>query len=397
MIKSGVGVSTNTDSYVAGVDACQLAVNDLAGAEPKLVIVFASVSFTQEDILRGVRSVVPKALIIGSSSSGEIATAGPLSKHSVVVMAIAGEGLATASGRGDIKKDGPVQAGKDAAKQVKDALGDNMKLLIMMPDILAGNGADTVRGVQEIVGANFPVVGGASGDDFQFKQTFQYLNDEVTSGTVVCVGLGGDFTFGIGVKHGWLPIGVPRKVTKSTGAVLHEIEGKPAIDLYKDYFGEAEAETLKNETLAHLAVLYPIGMRRENSDEFLIRDPLSVDANGSITCAAEVPEGSEVQLMIGSQDEAIKIAKQAAEHAKEDLQGVAPAAIIIFNCIARNKLFGDRAGDEITVIKDAIGSSVPVAGFYTYGEQAPINGEVRDIKRCNTQFHNETVVILTLG
>jgi hypothetical protein len=396
MLKSGVGVSTNAESYVAGVDACQAAVNELGGAAPKLAIVFASVSFIQQDVLRGARSVVPGVLVVGSSSSGEIATQGPLSKHSVVVMVIAGD-LSVAHGRGDIKKDGPFAAGSSAAKQVKEAMGDSLKLLLMIPDILAGNGADTVRGVQEVVGKNFPVVGGASGDDFQFKQTYQYVNDEVTSGTVVCVGLGGDFAFGIGVKHGWLPIGVPRKVTKAEGAVLHEIDGKPAIDLYNDYFGEAEAEALKKETLAHLAVLYPIGMRREGSEEFLIRDPLSVDVNGSITCAAEVPEGAEVQLMIGSQDEAIKIAKEAAAHAKEDLQGVAPAAIIIFNCIARNKLFGDRAGDEIAAIKGAIGEQVPVAGFYTYGEQAPINGEVRDIKKCNTQFHNETVVILALG
>lgn len=397
MITSGVGMSAHAESYVAGVDACQSAITALNGAEPKFVMVFASVAFVQEDILRGIRSVAPDALLVGSSSSGEIATMGPLAKHSVVVMAVAGDDLKVASGRGDIKKEGPVAAGSGAAKQVKDALGEDLKLLIMLPDVLVGNGADTVRGVQEVVGKNFPVVGGASGDDFHFKQTFQYLNDEVTSGTVVCLGLGGSFSFGIGVKHGWLPIGVPRTVTKAAGAVVHEIDGKPAINLYSDYFGETETEKLRGETLAPLAVLYPIGIRRPESEEFLIRDPLSVDEHGSITCAAEVPEGSEIQLMIGSQDDAIKVAKEAAEHAKEDLQGTPPAAIIIFNCIARDKLFGDRAGDEISTIQNALGPAVPLAGFYTYGEQAPIGGEVRDVKRCNPQFHNETVVILALG
>ncbi|MHB8660603.1 MAG: FIST signal transduction protein [Minisyncoccota bacterium] len=397
MLKAGVGVSADADSYVAGVDACQTALTTLGGTKPKLVIVFASVAFIQADVLRGVRSVAPDALLVGSSSSGEIATMGPMAKHSVVVMAIAGDDLKVASGRGDIKKDGSSAAGSQAAKQVKDVLGDDLRLLIVMSDVLIGNGADTVRGIQKIVGEHLPIVGGASGDDFRFKETFQYLNDEVTSSTVVCLGLGGSFSFGIGVKHGWLPIGIPHRVTKVDGAVVHEIDGKPAIDLYRDYFGDAEVEKLKGETMAPLAVLYPMGMRQKDSDEFLLRAPLSVDEHGSVTCGAEVPPDSEIQLMIGSQDDAIKVAKEAAEHARGDLQGAPPVAILIFNCVARNKLFGDRAGDEIAVIQNTFGPSVPLAGFYTYGEQAPINGEVRDVKRCNAQFHNETVVILALG
>ncbi len=342
------------------------------------------------------RSVTGEAIVIGSSSSGEIATAGPLAKHSVVVMVMAGDALQVAVGRGDVAQDGPQQAGMAAARAVKESLGDGLKLFIMMPDVLAGNGADTVRGVQKVLGEHFPVVGGASGDDFRFEKTYQYLNGEVTSGTVVCVGLGGSFSFGIGVRHGWLPIGLPRMVTKADGAVIHEIDGKPAIDLYRDYFGDAEAEKLKQETLARLAVLYPIGVRVPDQHEYLIRDPLSVDEHGSITCAAEVPQGAAVQLMLGSRDGAIAVAREAAEHAKTEL-GVQPKAVLIFNCIARNKLFGEQAGDEIAAIQSVLGFGVPLAGFYTYGEQAPINGETRDFARCNPQFHNETVVILTLG
>lgn len=396
MMKSGVGVSAAEDGYSAGIEAAQAAVQQLGARAPELVIVFASVQFSQNELLRGVRSVTGDALLVGSSSSGEIATSGPLTKHSVVVMVIAGEELRVSVGRGDIAKDGPRQAGAQAARVAKDALADDLQLLIMLPDVLAGNGADAVRGVQEVVGEHFPIVGGASGDDFRFERTYQYLNGEVTSGTIVCVGLGGALSFGIGVRHGWLPIGLPRTVTKAEGAVIHEIDGKPAIDLYRDYFGDEEAENLKRETLARLAVLYPIGMRAQNQTEYLIRDPLSVDDHGSITCAAEVPQGADVQLMLGSRSDAIAVAKEAAEHAKEELR-TSPQAVLIFNCIARSKLFGDHAGDEISAIQSVLGHDVPLAGFYTYGEQAPINGETRDFARCNPQFHNETVVILALG
>ena len=64
---------------------------------------------------------------------------------------------------------------------------------------------------------------------------------------------------------------------------------------------------------------------------------------------------------------------------------------------SRNKLFGDKSGDEIKAIQEAIGNQVPLIGFYTYGEQAPLGGEVKNIEKCNSAFHNETVVICVLA
>jgi hypothetical protein len=260
-----------------------------------------------------------------------------------------------------------------------------------------GNGADIVRGVLASLGEHFPVVGGASGDDFKFEKTYQHLNDKVYSGVVVGFGWVGDFELGIGVKHGWVPIGTPKKVTRSNGSVIHELDGKPAISIYDEYFGEKEASVLRTETLAKLAVSYPLGMKVDGSDEMLIRDPLTVDANGSITCAAEIPQDSSIQLMLGSRDEAIKVAGIAAQNAVEQLNGAKPKAVIIFNCIARNKLFGEHSGEEIKEIQKSVGSDTPLIGFYTYGEQAPLGGEVRNIEQCNTAFHNETVVIAVVG
>jgi hypothetical protein len=391
-----VGISDGEDSYAVGANAANDAVSKL-GESPDLFIVFASVQYDQEKMLSGVRSVAKEALIVGSSTAGEITTAGPAKKHSVSVMAIKSPDIKFYAGVGENIKDGPREAGKKVAEEVKKLSSEKLNAFIMFPDVLAGNGADTVRGVLDSLGEHFPVVGGASGDDFKFIKTYQYLNDKVYSGAVVGLGLSGSFKMGIGVKHGWIPISTPMKVTKSSGSVLHELDGQPAINIYKNYFGEEEARQLQEETLAKLAITYPLGMVMAGSEEMLIRDPISVDQHGSITCAAEIPEGSNIQLMIGSREEAIKVAKKAAENAVAQLEGSAPKAVIVFNCIARNKLFGEHAGDEISAIQEAVGSDTPLIGFYTYGEQAPFGGEVRNIEKCNPAFHNETVVICALG
>lgn len=397
-IKAGVGIAEGNDSYASGVNAAQDAVDKLGASDPDAVMVFASVRYEQEKMLAGVRSVSKNALLVGCSTAGEITTDGPAKRHSVVVMAFKTAGIKWYAGVGEgIAKSARAAGARAAAEVARQASGGILNAFMMFPDALAGNGADTVRGVLDTLGAHFPVVGGAAGDDFEFKKTFQYLNDKVYSGAVIGLGLQGTFKIGIGVKHGWVPIGTPKKVTKSNGAILHELDGKPAIKIYEEYFGAERAKELKTEALAKLAITYPLGMHVAGSDELLIRDPLTVDENGSITCAAEIPEGSEIRLMIGSREEAVKVAKQAAARAVEDLHGSAPKAVIIFNCIARNKLFGERGGEEIDAIQEVVGRATPLIGFYTYGEQAPLGGEVHHINQCNTAFHNETVVICVLA
>ena len=390
-------MSYGEDAYAVGVNACQDAIEQLGDKNPDLLILFSSVKYDQEKMLSGVRSVAPNALLIGSSTSGEIITSGPVKERSISIMAIKSPEVKYFTGVGENISAGAREAGKVAADKVKAQAGSDLKAFVMIPDVLVGNGADIVRGVLDSLGSHFPVVGGASGDDFAFKKTFQYVNDNIYSGSVVGLGLTGNFKMGIGVKHGWIPVGEPMKITKSSGAVIYEINNAPAIKIYEDYFGKEEAKILHTEPLAKLAITYPLGMKVAGSDELLIRDPMTVDEHGSITCAAEMPEGSEVRLMVGSKEEAVRVAKIAAEDAVAQLGGSTPKAVIIFNCIARNKLFGDRSGEEITAIQEAVGKEVPLIGFYTFGEQAPLGGEVRNIEKCNSAFHNETVVICVLA
>jgi len=396
-LKAGVGFGQGEDSFVAGANACQEALAPLGGEAPDVAIVFSSVEYDQEKMLAGVRSVSGNALVVGASTAGEITTEGPLPKHSIAVMLMKSDTMKFVGGLGEDIAADPRAAGERGADDVKAKAGTDLKAFMMFPDVLVGNGADIVRGVLDSLGEHFPVVGGAAGDDFKFVKTYQYLNDKVYSGAMVGLGLTGDFKIGIGVKHGWVPIGVPLKVTRSEGSVLHELDGKPAISIYEDYFGEEEAKQLRTDTLAKLAITYPLGMKVEGSDEMLIRDPITVDAKGSITCAAEIPTGAEIQLMVGSKEEAVKVAKEAAQNAVAQLDGAQPKAVIIFNCIARSKLFGETSGTEIMAIQEAVGADVPLIGFYTYGEQAPLGGEVRNINKCNPAFHNETVVICVLA
>ncbi|MFH0852237.1 MAG: FIST N-terminal domain-containing protein [bacterium] len=391
-IYAGVGRSSSPDPKAAGDQATQAALRQL-NQKPNILIVFSSVVYDQQKLIEGIKGVSPDTPIAGCSDAGEITTDGPTTK-SVAVMALASPDVKFIIGIGHGVKADSRGVGKAVAEDIKNKTSEPISLFVMFPDGVNGNGADIVRGVQDVFGKNFPIMGGSAGDDFAFKKTFQYFNGEVLSDSVVAVGFSGQFSFGVGVRHGWEPIGLPMKVTKSEGAVLKELDGKPALKIYEDSFGK-QAEDLIKEPLANLAYTYPLGMSVEGSDEFLIRDAVLANEKGEITCAAEIPEGKEVRLMLGDRDKAIVAAKEAAESAKEQIGGKRPDAIFVFNCIARYKLLGPKIGDEIKAIQKVFGETVPMIGFYTYGEQAPLGGKLGP--DCNSCFHNETIALLAFS
>lgn len=380
-----IGKSKTTEGMAAGREAAAACLIGLSQS-PDLLVLFCSLRFVQEQVLLGIRTIFPLTPIIGCSSAGEIFNSEG-EEASVVLAALQGISAQLQSG-GNIAED-PLAAGRLLGERLR---ADAAQLLMILSDGVAGDGGALVQGVREGLGKIVPMVGGAAGDEFLFEKTYQYCHAAVLTQTAVGAALSGDFTFGIGVRHGWDPVGLPAKVTKSRGHRLYELNGVPAVQFYEDTFGE-HFDRQRREPLGRVGLLYPLGMSIPDSTEFLLRAAFSVEPDGALHYAADLPEGADVCLMIGSVEGAIKAARIAAMEALSQMQGRTPKIAFVFNCIARRKMFGRRAHEEIDTIRDIIGEKVPLVGFYTYGEIAPVEG----LKTNPAFFHNETVVILLLG
>lgn len=399
MIHIGIGTSASENSNAAGIAAASQAMSELgntSGLPVSIVFVFASSSFTHSEVLAGVRSVVgPSVQIVGASTAGEITKDGPTLRDSVAIMILASDTLiATAAAATGLTTDSAA-AGTSLANQLAHTAP---QLLMMFADGLKGNGSAVIRGILSSLGQHFPIVGGSAGDNGKLVETHQFLGDTSYTDAVVGVGFSGQFKFSVGVNHGWNAVGAPQIVTKSAGTTIHEINHLPAVSLYERYLGVDEVANLKSEMLGEVALSYPLGIKDVQSDEFLLRAPFAVAEDGSIVCGGEVLEGSEVQLMVGSKEDAIVAANRAAQSALDNL-GTTPAVAFIFSCHVRNTLFSDKetARAEIQAIQSVIGDTVPIIGFYTYAEQAPVAGSSYSINKCTPQLHNETVVITLLG
>ncbi len=380
-----------TNHQDAGAEAALRALEKLQGLEPKIIFLFASIAYDQNEVLLGAKGVADGAHVVGGSAAGEITSFSTIF-DGVAAMAIASDQVEFTIGYSEGVSKDSFRAGAEVAQKITEAAKGSLGLFISLPDGMTGNGADIVEGVQSILGKNFPIIGGSLGDDYRFKQTWEYFNDRVLTDAIVGVGISGNFSFGFGVKHGWEPVGLPMKVTKASGTLLQEVDGKPALTIYQEYFGKEAVELVK-EPLARMAYTYPIGLKVEGSDELLIRDPVVANEKGEITMAATVPEGAMIHLMIGDREKAIQAAKDAAANAMSQLEGKEPKFVIMFNCMARNKLLGVRCNEENQAVQEIIGKDVPMLGFYTYGEQGPLLGR----KGTPTYFHNETMTLLVVG
>ena len=388
MIKAGTGKSSAPEARKAGEEACREALAKIGG-KADLVIVFSTVNYDQTEVLKGVKTESKNALLAGCSSIRGIVNGVGLD-NAVVIMAVASDKITFQVGVGKRAKENSKGAGRMLAESLSSK---EISVLMVFLEAVGVNGSAVVRGIQEGSRKNLPIIGGMASDASTFTKTYQYYEGQVLTDSVVGIGLSNGFAYGVGAQHGWESIGLPVKVTKSKGSVIQEINHKPAIKFFEGFFGEKAKQLEK--PLSRICYVYPLGMNIKGSAELLIRNAFVATKKGEIVCAGEIPQGSEIRLMLGDKEKAIKAAKKAAECAKKQLKGARPKAIFVFDCAARYMLLGSQADEEIKAIQAVLGEEVPLVGFYTYGEQAPLRGVLGP--ECRSMFHNETMTLFVLA
>ncbi len=391
---AGVGVSRQLqDPEGAGREAAEKALEKMKGGAADIAVLFASSYYDQEAMLRGVRAGLKGVPVIGCTSAGAI-TSGGVSEQAVAVLTMkSDEGKFVPVKVTEIGKDMRA-AGKAFGEQFK-ASGEEVNMGFIFSDALAGNGTELVRGVLDAMGRGFKLAGGAAADDMQFKKTYQYFNDEVLTNAAVGFGMVGPILIAAGAEHGWKPIGNARTVTKAEGTKLIELDGKPAFEIYKDYFAH-RADDFK-AALSLAAVSYPMGMHVKGVEEIMIRVPLAVAEDGSIVCGAEVVEGSEITLMVGTLSTALWAAEDTAKRAMVGMEGAAKRVIFVSDCVARKILLGERGKEEIALLKAVGGENTEIFGFYSYGQIAPLKPPAENINTCDPGFYEQSISVTVCG
>ena len=348
-------------------------------AAADLVLVFADDEYFQtEACYSELRGIFPKAHIVGCSSSGSVLGV-EISDGDVSATVVRLERSAVRMASVDIE---PGKGARELGMQLMEKLGANdLRHVFVLSDGMQVNGSDLAQGLNR---AGIPVTGGLAGDGTRFGKTWVMADAPAKNGRIAALGFYGDATVKSGCFAGWKEFGAERIVTKSAGNVVYEIDGEPALDLYKKYLA-AQAKDLPASGLR-----YPLSIQANAAEKPLIRTLLAVDETArSLTFAGDVPQGYMCKLMRTDLDSLIDSAGLAAEAARPenlDLTGLC----LVVSCVGRRLVMGQLTEEELDIVQEKLGSATAITGFYSYGELAPFS----DVLQC--QLHNQTMTLTTI-
>jgi hypothetical protein len=350
---------------------------------PQLVLVFGETAvLKQGNPLKALRSAYPNAQLLGCSTAGEICDT-QVTDGSLVATALHFEQTQI---RGHAIHLNASETSYQAGARLAQAFdSEGLVHLFILSDGLAVNGSDLIQGLRSHLPPSVTFTGGLSGDGSRFQETVLLWNDEVATGMIAAVGFYGDrLRVGYGSQGGWKPFGPKRMITKSRGNLLYELDGKSALELYKTYLGKHAAG------LPATGLLFPLRLEGAEGDRSVVRTILAIDEEeASLTFAGDVPEGNIVQFMQANIDLLVDGAIAAAEVSLTGTPVAPPEFAVLISCVGRKLVLKQRIEEEVEGIREVMGVTTALTGFYSYGEIAPAAfGEP-----C--QLHNQTMTITT--
>jgi len=354
-------------------------------SEETLVLGFGdSKFFDQPAPIAQLARAYPKSRLLGCSTSGEISGTDVSENGIAVAVSRFASGTLRTSFAGVGSAADSFAAGQNLARDLAEP---NLRGALVLSDGLNVNGSELVRGLNSVLPESVIVTGGLAGDGNRFKRTWVIHRGVPTTGLVSAVGFYGDrIRIGHGSRGGWDIFGPERTVTRSRGNVLYELDGKPALQLYKQYLGERASE------LPASALLFPLSLRTSSSDsKSLVRTVLAVDeTNQSMTFARDIQEGALAQLMKANFERFIQGASDAALMTRKSGAGSGPTLAVAISCVGRRLVLGERTEEEVEAVLDILPAGVRQIGFYSFGEISPYASGSCDL-------HNQTMTVTTIA
>jgi hypothetical protein len=325
----------------------------------------------------------PQAVCSGCSTSGEI-LGDHVSDDGVVAALVK---FSTTRVRGLATQVVAPEHSRAAAKALAEQLlAADLCHILVLSEGLKVNGTALVAGFREALPEHVAVTGGLAGDGTRFGKTFTGLGNQIHGAQVVAIGFyGTKLRVGYGTEGGWEAFGPRRLITRSRGNVLFELDGQPALDLYKKYLGERAVG------LPATGLLFPLQLLASaNTLTGLVRTILAVDEKEhSLTFAGDMPEGQYARLMKTGQDGLVHGAAQAAGAATAS--GAGQQLAVLVSCVGRRLVLGQRVEEELEAVRRAAPAGSVAVGFYSYGEICPPTG----LRTC--ELHNQTMTITTFA
>jgi hypothetical protein len=350
---------------------------------------FAQVAFvfgggaamTDAGPLEDVRRAFPEAILFGCSAAGAIEGTS-VADDTLLVTALTMESSSARLAVATIARPSESRA---AGASLGAALpAEGLVHVIALADGLRVNGSALAEGLADALPAGVGISGGLAADDDRFRHTLVVAGRDAAERRVAALGFYGPrLTVRCGTGGGWDPFGPERRISRAEGNTLYELDGKSALALYRRYLGEDAGG------LPAAGLRFPLSVRPRGGDG-VVRSLLAIDeSHDGLVFAGDMPVGHHARLMKANVDRLVDGAQAAADAAAGPPGGKAPQLALLVSCVGRKLVLRGRVEEEIEAVRDALGTSPALAGYYSYGEMAP----ARSGGRC--ELHNQTMTVTT--
>jgi hypothetical protein len=266
-----------------------------------------------------------------------------------------------------------------------DTSANAYRSALVLTDALAGHADELIELLTLRTKGSYQFFGGGAGDDANFRRTQVFCGTEVATDAAVALEILSTKPLGVGVRHGWEPAGQPLRVTQSEGARIIGLNAGSPVEAFEEHAAATGQQFDRADPMPFF--LHNI-LGIDTGQGYKLRVPLAVHEDGTVSCAAEVPEGSIVRIMGTSSALAAGAAANAAKEAVARLDGNEPACAIFFDCVATRLRTGKEFGIELQSVHEVLGDA-SFAGCNTYGQVARAEGQF-------SGFHNCTAVVCAI-
>lgn len=364
MLQVGLGQAEGFDTrrlVERAIDDCRRQLEDHT---PQAGIVFAGPHLDHGLMLALINETFPGIQLIGCTTSGNFSSFHGVSDDAITLVLLSSNQIHFGAGVGrDLSSDYRA-AVEEAIVSATASLSEKPTLCMTFPNGYSVPFEPVLELLDTRLGPDCPVFGGLAGILLSEPTDFlQFYGTEILKTGLPILLMSGPVEFRYAIANSWRPIGKKAVVAHSDDRTVYRIGELSAVDYYRHYLGYHE-EPAREFILA----VYEPG-----STDYFISSPINYNDDGSITFTGPISEGSEVQLTEAIREDLIKDTLATSKILRENVTEWEPALALNFSCGYRKTVLGTSVEKELEALKDSYPPGLPIAGFFSFGEIAPLS------------------------
>jgi small ligand-binding sensory domain FIST len=387
-----IGTSQHPDSAQAAQQAGRMIRAQLAPTQSaSWALAFCGGRHDREVILQGLRSELGEIAIVGGAAVGTITNnslgysgyectvaAFPASVPKPIIVAI------------ECLQAGELEAGQQLGAKLRDVSHEGDTVLLFYDSIQAGPppvlyvGSRLMEGLYQGLGSQpLKLIGAGTVGDFGLTNSYVFDGHQGIKHAVVAAVLPSIVQSHTTIMHGCMPVSSFLEITRIEGAVLYELEGRPALDVLSEMTGQRAGQPAADNLSLAITIGEKHGDLYASYDESAYVNRLILGSNptdGSVTLfEADFKVGTKVQIMLRDNQLMLESVQKRTRQLLAALDHEKPIFALYVDCAGRSSAFSGAELEEASLLQAELGLELPLLGFYSGVEIAPLLGRSRPL------------------